>query len=213
MKAYHAWFAVSYVLTAAGGVVLGIAITEEKARKKYEEANASYRRAVELAQTLQGEKPVATEAELEEDEPLFQHVSESGEVTDITPGTMPNVWGGTLKIIPEEERNQYHKAVSATETPHNLFVDGAVNDYGVSYIEEEEYQEDDGRYKGQLTLVISDGEPEFFMDGVMIEDWDERVGQSIVVDFTQLVPPGVNPVLYVRNHTRDEDYEVILESP
>jgi hypothetical protein len=208
VKAYHAWFAVSYVLTAAGGVVLGIAITEEKARKKYEEANASYRRAVELAQNMKGDKPAATEEEL--DTPLFEGPVE---VTNLSLDAEPNVWGGTLKIIPEEERNQYHKAISATETPHNLFVDGAVNDYGVSYIEEEEYQEEDGRYKGQLTLTINDGEPEVFMDGVMIDDWDERVGQSIVVDFTQLVPPGINPVLYVRNHTRDEDYEVILESP
>jgi hypothetical protein len=51
------------------------------------------------------------------------------------------------------------------------------------------------------------------MDGEPISDWDQRIGDSILVDFFKLVPPGVEPVLYVRNHRTDEDYEVVRVAP
>jgi hypothetical protein len=90
-----------------------------------------------------------------------------------------------------------------------MFVAGGVNDYGVSYIEEEDYLDEDGRFKGKIDIIMDDHNPVFLMDGQPIDDWDKRVGDSILVDFYKLVPPGVDPVLYVRNHRTDEDYEVV----
>lgn len=111
-----------------------------------------------------------------------------------------------------ETVNPYHKAVTAAETPHEPFVDGGINDHGVSYIEEEDYLDEDGRFKGKIDIMMDDGTPIFLMDGKQIDDWDKRVGDSIVVDFYKLVPPGIDPILYVRNHRTEEDYEVVLVS-
>lgn len=106
--------------------------------------------------------------------------------------------------------NPYHNAVSATETTHEQFVQGEVNQYGISYIEDEDYLDDeDGRFKGRVDVAITDEGPIFIMDGAQIDDWQTRLGGSILVDFYTLIPPGVEPVLYVRNHRTDEDYEVV----
>lgn len=118
-------------------------------------------------------------------------------------------------VVPEHlpsPPNPYHKTVEATATSHEMFVEGGVNDYGVSYIEEEDYLDDDGRFKGKIDIMMDDQTPVFLMDGTPIDDWDKRVGDSILVDFYKLVPPGIDPVLYVRNHRTDEDYEVVLVS-
>lgn len=107
------------------------------------------------------------------------------------------------------DENPYHRAITATETPIEVFVGGEVNQYGVSYIEEEDYLDADGRYKGRIDIMMDDHNPIFLMDGVQIDDWEQRVGQSILLDFYKLVPPGADDILYVRNHRTDEDYEVV----
>lgn len=109
--------------------------------------------------------------------------------------------------------NQYRQAVEIVETPVEMFVDGGINDYGVSYIEEEEFDDSDGRDKGHIDIMMGDQEPMFLMDGLMIDDWDERLGDSIMVDFYRLVPPGSDQVLYVRNHRTNWDYEVVRVIP
>lgn len=113
----------------------------------------------------------------------------------------------------EPVKNQYHQALEATETPVEQFVDGGVNDYGVSYIEDEDYLDEDGRFKGKIDIMLTDSEPVFLMDGAQIEDWDKRIGDSILVDMFRLCPPGTDPILYVRNHRTDEDYEVVRVEP
>lgn len=191
---------------AAGGLIgvaLGIILTEDKYRSEYRASAESYRRAMELARDgVKPEAPVETEEELEVEEKVPNTSVE--EIAVVT---------GDIQPYKPADTNPYHTAVNAKDTPVELFVSGGVNDYGISYIEEEEYQEDDGRFKGQITIVMDEHNPTFFMDGVSITDWDERVGDSILVDFYKLVPPNVPPVLYVRNHKTDEDYEVIRELP
>lgn len=79
----------------------------------------------------------------------------------------------------------------------------------LEYIEAEDYEEEDGRAKEQITIFMGGDEPIFVMDGEPIENWAELIGDHILVDFYQRVPPGEQDrVLYVRNHKRDEDYEV-----
>lgn len=211
------WVGVTAAFGAGGilGVIAGIVMTEEKCRAEYKESAASYRRAMEAVRIdkMVGEVPAETEGALLEGGPVTEvdrgdnivHLDGSGhifspETTAFTPAAV----------------NPYHKAVEAIETPVEMFVDGGVNDYGVSYIEEEEFEEDDGRYKGRISMVMNEANvPTFFLDGTSIEDWDVRLGDSIIVDFNRhaIQHPGSATVLYVRNHKTDEDYEVVLELP
>lgn len=209
MRAHHIWFGISYSLAAVAGGLIGAAIQEERAYKKYEDALASHKRALDLAQTMKSERPVPEEGDLLVVTGDIETAPEDGTMM------MSSVqhFDGTIKSERPAD-NPYHKAVEASATPHQLFVEGGINDYGISYIEEEEYHdEEDGRFKGQIVMVWQEHDPRFFMDGVQINDWDTRLGDSIVVDFTRLVPAGANQVLYVRNHKTDEDYEVIREIP
>lgn len=191
-----------------GGFLLGVAATMEwaefRALKKYEESAASMRRAYELALTdqlgldkkFEVQKPVASEELLEEVDANF-----------VPP--LPSEMEAYA-----EETNPYHTAVMATETSTEMFVSGGINDYGISYIEDEEYEDDgDGRHKEQVIFVLDNEHPHFYMNGAEIDDWDEKLGQSIVVDFLKHTPPGREQVMYVRNHKTGEDYEVIRELP
>jgi hypothetical protein len=181
------------LLAGSVGYLIGVYDVEAKFRREYEESA----RIRAHAQARATEKHVV----LEEDPEVHLERSPS----------LP-----AQSVLPFENNlsaNDYHKAMAATETGTDLFVEGGINDYGISYLEEEEYMEEDGRFKGQITIVMEDTQPSFFMDGKQISDWDQRVGDSILVDFYKLVPPGVPPVLYVRNHRTDEDYEVLREIP
>lgn len=203
------------VITGVAGVRVAL---EQKLRKEYAEREEMMQAAYEqaLAMGLQEkEQPTRTLSQIE--------------LLEISLDETPNAFGeGILTvggdIVKEEQEdvehtqfahgNPYHTAVEATATSHELFVDGGVNDYGVSYIEEEDYQDEDGRFKGKIDILM-DGEHDaiFVMDGEPISDWAERIGDSILVDFFKLVPPGIEPVLYVRNHRTDEDYEVVRVAP
>jgi hypothetical protein len=181
------------LLAGSVGYLIGVYDVEAKVRREYEESARIRAR----AQARSTEKTVVFEAD-----PVV-HLEGS-------PSSTAQI------VIPFENNlsaNDYHKAMSATETDTDLFVAGGINDYGISYLEEEEYMEEDGRFKGQITIVMEDTQPSFFMNGNQISDWDQRVGDSILVDFHKLVPPGIPPVLYVRNHRTDEDYEVLREIP
>jgi hypothetical protein len=159
----------------------------------------------EYARTLINEKivPVSIDSE----------PNSGGEVIEFP--TVPKLEEAVIITPIEHEpvQNAYHKALSATETPVEKFVDGAITDYGVSYIEEEEYQDDDGRLKEQILVFMDEYNPVFLEAGQPIDDWAEKIGDSIIVDFYRLVPPGVEPVLYVRNHRTGVDYEVIRQEP
>lgn len=110
--------------------------------------------------------------------------------------------------------NPYHTAVAAVETSPETFVTGEINQYGVSYIEEEEYEdEEDGFAKEQIVIMMDEHNPVFLQDGGEIRDWDEKVGDSILIDMFRFCPPGKRQVLYVRNHTSMVDYEVVRDTP
>jgi len=188
------------------GVLVGIFMTEQSVREEYRESAASYRRAMEMASTplLVGEVPVETEQEI---------AVVTGDIVD---GGSPRENFDPMSSNYEPKSvNPYHRAVEAVETPVDMFVAGGVNDYGISYLEEEEYEEDDGRNKNQVDFTMDeDNTPYFWMDGKQMDDWDVQLGDSILVDFLRLVPTNIFPqVLYVRNHRTDEDYEVTRERP
>ena len=97
-------------------------------------------------------------------------------------------------------------------TPVERFLDevaSTVNEYGISYIEEEEFMEDDGRSKERVDFMIDTNLPYFFIDGVQVDNWTELLGGSLLADFWTLTPPGDGAVFYVRNHLNNTDYEVI----
>jgi hypothetical protein len=213
-KAYY-WIGVGSAFTA--GVISGVAgvrITlEKKLRKEFDEREQLMQHAYEQALEMG-----LAEKEVPEKEWDFNEVVVGIEETPSAFGEGILTVGGDIVKQSEEEKaetvNPYHRALEALETPVELFVDGGVNDYGMSYIEEEDYQDEDGRFKGKIDILINgDQDPIFMMDGQPIDDWDRRVGDSILVDFYKLVPPGTEPILYVRNHRTDEDYEVVRLAP
>ena len=204
MKSYWAGVAAALGIGGIIGFVGGGLALDRTLRKEYDESTRMMQRAYERA--LNGDiEPVAPE----ESEEMVIAPEDGTMMTN-----QVNTFGGKIEggYKPMAE-NPYHKAISATETPVDLFVDGGMNQYGISYLEEEEYQEDDGRLKTQVSLILDNGDPLFFIDGEQIDDWDQRLGDSIVVDFFNLAPMGTSQVLYVRNHRTEEDYEVILETP
>jgi hypothetical protein len=203
MRAYWTGVASAFGLgTVVGGLVVRV-ILEKKMRDNPVEKIVFYQT------NVNGEKPAETEEELEgfdfnevavppAEKPFFEQKAEVDEIV-----VMAN----------EPVQNDYHRAVAASETPIDLFVDGGVNNYGVSYIEEEDFLEEDGRYKGHIDIIMDQYNPVFLMDGQQIDDWDKKVGDSILVDFFTKVPPGADDVLYVRNHRTEEDYEVVRVNP
>jgi len=222
--AYWPGVAAAFCLGALAGAT-GVRIAlEKKLTEEYEKKAARMQNAYEVALMLQNqdkEQPAPAEDELNLDENLDQAIEDLDdqfekkdeiltEGGDIETVTIRN--GMTDEVIRIIE-NPYHKAISAVETPIDLFVDGGINDYGISYIEEEEYQDEDGRFKGKIDIIMDEHNPIFLMDGEPIDDWDAKIGDSILVDFYKLVPPGLDQVLYVRNHKTDEDYEVVRVVP
>lgn len=80
-------------------------------------------------------------------------------------------------------------------------------------IDDDQYSEEDGRAKEQIQVFMGDGEPYFVQDGMVIEDWKEKIGDNIMVMFFQNFPPDYTEprVIYIRNHERGEDFEILQE--
>lgn len=194
----------------------------EELNTSVEAAKRAYEMAAEAAEKkIDG--PVTTE-DIDFNEVAVHQdvVIENARLHSISLDHQPNAFGEGIVVVEEKadavpeimsvHEADYQKAVAAVETPVDVFVSGGVNDYGISYIEDFEFQEEDGRYKYHIDILMDEHVPIFMMEGMQIEDWDQRLGDSILVDFYRLVPPGVNPVLYVRNHQIGEDYEVVMVS-
>lgn len=212
-------FWVGTVSAAAAGLITGIGVgillVEDKLKKEYEESTAATRRAYEAAlinakteRIIDG--PYATEDEVAVlSEPLGEGSVQisMGETED--DGTLMEdtvkVVDGTGKVIDfkEPSANPYHRSVAET-SPH-LYASYAE-------LDEEEYMEEDGRVKDQITMIYTDGTPRFFNNGEEIDDALDRVGGSIVDDMRKAVNEG-NPIIWVRNNKTDVDYEVIFEQP
>jgi hypothetical protein len=197
-----------------GGVAFSFTSAEVRARKSYTLKLDSVKRAYEEALALRDRQPVIN---------IFQQDKEPDE-SDIPLEGVD--FEGTTKVVlpepvvePDPEQmpttNLYHTAVAEVSTPVETFVQGEQNQFGISYIEDEDYLDDgDGRFKGRIDIIMQvDDGPMFVMEGEPIDDWEKRLGTSILVDFFTLVPPGAEPILYVRNHRTDEDYEVVQIIP
>ncbi len=180
---------------------------EHRAKDRYEEQLETHKRVLQRAheqalRSRMAEAPVDTEGELEiklsgDDLPLpdaDDTIKVGGEMVIETP--LPPDYVGTAAMYAD---------------PGTFIADGKV--LSLEYIEAEDYEEEDGRAKEQITIFMGD-EPIFVMDGESIENWAELIGDHILVDFYQKIPPGEQDrVLYVRNHRRDEDYEVWQSMP
>lgn len=196
----------------AAGVISGVAgvriALERKLRKEFDEREQlmqnAYEQALEMGLDQAKEEPVDEETRLIKDIELLE-IS-----LDETPNAFGEgiltVGGEIVKEGASEEKtvNPYHTAVQSEGVP----------DGSVSYIDAEDYEDEDGRFKGKIDILINgDQDPIFLMDGSPIDDWTDRIGESILRDFYALVPPGEEPILYVRNHRTDEDYEVVRLAP
>lgn len=189
--------------TAAAGLGIGYAIgsvvTDNRLAAEYQESARSYRRAMDMTRSVNlDESPVESEAELAVD----------------ASGTHVEVFDINKVSFKPAQANPYHVAPIIPDEPVGVVPDGQPNEHGIAYIEEDDFAEADGRFKGLITIVMDPREPTFFMDGQMIDDWANRLGPNIVADFRAMVPTGIlNPTLYVRNFNTDEDYEVTPEHP
>jgi hypothetical protein len=215
------WIGVSAALGIGGivGFVAGRVSVEGKMRAEYAESVEMLKHAFENAKT---EAPVVDVEDIDLNEVTISGINEGQRLVELSLDHEPNAFveaaiaKGTM--APHEglvtvHETDYHKAIDAIETPVELFVSGGVNDYGVSYIEDSEFEEQNGFEKIRIDIMIDDHNPLFLMEGQQIDDWDKRLGDSILIDFFRLVPPGASPVLYVRNHAAGEDYEVVRVEP
>jgi len=202
------WVGVSAAFGAGTliGTGLGILLVEDKLKKEYKEATASHWRAVQAAK-IDAETPSLEEQDLiyihGQDEPLTQ--LDGGSIEEVKTDDLPVV-NQTLTKPPQTD-NPYHVAVEQT-LDNNIYA---------SYAElssDDYYDEDDGRAKEQVTMLFSDGEPLFFMNGAELEVSDamDMVGSTIVDDMRKSVGEG-EPTLYVRNNQTGVDYEVIFDQP
>lgn len=199
------WVGVSAAFGAGTliGIGVGTLLVEKKLKQEYAEATAAHWRVVQAVK-IDAETPVHTEEEL--DVVHLRPAPEAGSVV---------LEGGPITSVKEEKvvapvgplpqtNNPYHTAVNRT------------NEVYASYAElsEEDYQEDDGRVKEQLTMLFSDNEPIFFHNGQEIETSDamDMVGSTIVDDMRKAVGDG-SPFLWIRNNQTEVDYEVIFEQP
>lgn len=187
------------------GIGVGTLLVEDKLKKEYTEANASFRRALEAAR-IDAETPALNEEEL--DQPLFLITRDSdGVALEGAAVQAADRYNGGETIILDEVResntNPYHKPI--VETSPQIYASYAE-------LDEEDYYEEDGRAKEQLTMVYVDNTPRFFSGGEEIEDWMERVGGTVVDDMRTAVGNGT-PVLYIRNNQTDVDYEVLFDQP
>lgn len=188
----------AFVAGTGLGVIYASVTIEAKVRREYEESAAMRERAYDLAEKYAPEAETPEEEEL--DTPLEIDLS-SIESPD------QGVFTGTIDYKPLES-NPYHTP------PQILDEQGSeVELQMIQYIDEEEYREDDGRAKVLLTFVGDGTDVHFFEDGVQIDDWKDRIGESFLVDFQRLVPYQGDPVVFVRNQRSDEDFEVIREMP
>lgn len=194
------------MIAAGGGILIGVGLAyseaERRARKKYEAYSASLSRSMAQARQQAVERPVLSEEDLQwesvktEMSTIFDHgeIKVGGEMVVENPIATPDYVGEATRYADQ-----------------SMFVPEM--EYSMAYIQDEEYHEEDGRPKEQIVIFMgSDDVPLFVQDGLPIEDWAEKIGDSILVDFYKMVPPGAERVLYVRNNSRDEDYEVIQET-
>lgn len=203
------WVGVSAAFGAGTliGIGVGTLLVEKKLKQEYDEATAAHWRVVQAVK-IDAETPALTEEDLIH----IRHRDEEGvtlEGGELTFAEVPEKVDEvhtitSLKV--EQTNNPYHTAVQQTASQ------GVYASY--AELSEEDYQEDDGRVKEQLTMLFSDGEPIFFHEGAEIEVSDamDMVGSTIVDDMRAAVQEGT-PFVWRRNNQTEVDYEVVFEQP
>lgn len=192
------WVGVGSALGLGGilGFATAYAVLEERLYKKYEESLDEMQGVYEgaLREAIGTEPPPETVDHLADGVILQTNeitTVKDGDIgADYTPATTNPYW----------------------TAPPEPTIDTDAN-YQISYIEPEDFEEEDGRLKQQIEVMMDDANPIFTMDGEQLYDWDDRVGPTIVQDLITMTPPGQQQVLYVRNHKTDVDYEVMRVSP
>lgn len=205
-------------LKVLGGISIGVGIGQQWARaeldryyrKKGEEFVSQQYRAMQDAFMARekGESPVEHEHELDDESTSMEllHELNNGGLDEPDTSDFAIVVGGTALLeeqIARLDPDEYQKASA------DYMVPGVTN--SISYISEDEYNEDDGNAKEQITIFLQAGqeEPLFVLGGDTIQNWSELIGDTILVDFFRMFQPTeTERVLYVRNHERGEDYEV-----
>lgn len=188
---------IASALKVLGGISIGVGIGTQWARveldrfyrRKGEEfVSQQYRIMYESFRVNEPEAPAEEEHHL-----------------DVVPEDGPDLSEDAINVGAEAilEPDEYQKAAADYMVP-------GVSDE-ISYISEDEYNEDDGNTKEQITIFLQAGneEPLFVCGGDPITNWSELIGDTILVDFfRKFNPTETERVLYVRNHRRGEDYEV-----
>jgi len=195
------WVGVSAAFGAGTliGIGVGTLLVEKKLKEEYAQATAAYWRVVQAVK-IDAETPALTEEDLINIRPRGEGTTlEGGEIK------LPEQPATLMTAAPQTD-NPYHTAVHQTATT------GVYASY--AELSEEDYQDDDGRVKDQLTMVFSDGEPIFFHNGAELDIAVamDMVGSTIVDDMRKTVGEG-NPFLWIRNNQTDVDYEVVFEQP
>lgn len=190
------------LLFVGGGILIGVGLTwteayisaENRHRNHYDSAIDAHKRAMDealkLAQERQAETPVETEAELT--------FNEEGSILET------NVRGN----VPAGYIEEYVQKASVYGDPSHF----QPGNQPIEFIDDDTYSEDDGNSKEIIQVFMGDGEPYFVQDGIVITDWKEKLGENILVAFYQNFGPNAEErVLWVRNNTLNEDYEVVQE--
>lgn len=191
------------LLLVGGGLLIGVGLSwgeatrqaEQSAKKRYEEQLEIHKRALDRSGrtinfTVEG--PKETEGELDKPDTSEDAITVGGEMIVETPIASPD-----------------YLAAAATYGERENFVNDTA--LGMAYIEEEDYEESDGREKEQVLIFMdSDGNARFTINGEEIDNWKELVGEHILVDLYKagMTDPTGDPILYVRNHQQDVDFEV-----
>jgi len=203
------WVGVSAAFGAGTiiGIGLGTLLVEKKLKEEYKEATASHWRAVQAAK-IDAETPELDEVDLIHIRPTVQTedgtiMLEGGPIQSVKEEVPETV---EVLVKPTQTDNPYHTAVR--QTPSN----GVYASYTV--LSEEDYYDEDGRVKEQITMLFSDNEPIFFMNGAELEVATamDMVGSTIVDDMRNSVRSG-SPIIYMRNNQTEVDYEVLFEQP
>lgn len=190
------------------GALIGAGLTrilvEDKLKKEYAASSASMRRAYEAAR-IDAETPV----DLESDLIRLVPVPEDGVMIEGDNLTVPiSERVNNVVSLPNDKQpaNPYWDA-SQVATEEKVLISFA-------QLDEEDYYDEDGHGKEQLTMVFHDGQPQFFFQGELIENSQamDMVGGTIVDDMREAVREGT-PALWIRNNQTGTDYEVIFEQP
>jgi hypothetical protein len=203
------------LLLVGGGILIGVGLsyTEAtiRAEKKIREAEADLwnQWVSNLEPLMEAESPAETEMHLIHPncfDSMGNRLYEPPE-EELTFSPEGSILEQEQTLPPGYVEEYVQKAAVYGDSAH------MVQSQPMEIIDDEQYSEEDGRAKEQIQVFMGEGEPYFVQDGMVIEDWQEKIGDNILVMFYQnFTPDHTEPrVIYVRNNDRGEDFEVLQE--